>query len=136
MDNNNLFVYGILKRDFPLDLRNSPYKCKFVGEAVISEARLHRIGVGVGLRLEGTPLEVAHGEVFEIGQMWIWKYLDDIEKNGVNYTRRIVRAAVEDERDGLKEMDVWVYEHVYFSEEGYERLPVIESGDFQLQGGN
>lgn len=50
MENNKLFVYGILKRGLALDLEQED--CKFLGEASIQGATLYRIGDGVGLRFD------------------------------------------------------------------------------------
>lgn len=127
-ENNHLFVYGILKRGFHLDLERPEYGGKFVGEAFIPGSRLYALGAGVGLRFSGDPLEVAHGEIFEINP-GLWHYLDGIEANGRTYTRKIVTCILEG--DKLKEIEAWVYEHTYFSEDGYKRLPVIEGGVYK-----
>src|SRR5260370_42631174 len=107
---NKLFVYGILKRGFQLDLTKRG--CKFIGEAQIQGANLYGIGhkwdgenwSGVGLRFLGLPVEdpirVVHGEIFEIpdgplefpnegDRQWyeerhrnLWDWLDGIDQNG------------------------------------------------------
>lgn len=116
MENNKLFVYGILKRGYELDLTN--YGAKFIGEAYIEGATLYGIGPrdrwetvrkdgiwqryqGVGLRLntypwsEGDPSGVvAHGELWEVPPS-LWRWLDDIEQNGRVYTRKIVPVMLE-----------------------------------------
>lgn len=122
MDNTKLFVYGILKKGYELDLAN--YGAKFLGEAHIEGATLYGIGPyrvgdgliddavqkyhGVGLRLntypwsEGDPRNiVAHGELWEVpGSLWRW--LDDIEQNGFCYTRKIVPVVVEQWKEPIK----------------------------------
>lgn len=127
---NKLFVYGILKRGFQLDL--TKYGCKFLGEALLNGAVLHKIGEGVGLRFSPDPLQVAYGEVFEVDDEGLWAWLDEIENNGNVYKRSITTTCVEDGRDGLKEVEAWVYEHIVYA--NYRELPVFEDGVFP-QGG-
>lgn len=121
----HLFVYGILKRGKALDL--SRHGGKFLGEATLRDANIYRIGGGVGLRLN-EPGGLVHGEVFEIPDVGIkvaeenpaeigllrfphahlmWHWLDEIENNGVVYTRKVVEPAF-DIGDSIK---AWVYEH-------------------------
>jgi gamma-glutamylcyclotransferase (GGCT)/AIG2-like uncharacterized protein YtfP len=126
MQNNKLFCYGILKRGYELDL--TELGAKFLGEAHIEGATLFGIGrymrrhrgdrefAGVGLKLsrEG-EFSTAHGELFEIPDS-LWSYLDDIENNGVYYTRKIVEVQVVDKDGaGVTPVDAWVYEHNYNS---------------------
>lgn len=125
---DKLFVYGILKRGYQLDLTEE--NAKFLGEAQLHSANLYRFGNGVGLRFVEDPNRVAQGEVFEIRpSMWPW--LDQIEANGFAYTRKIVwvycpNACAEKDLvhdDGY--VEAWVYEHTYPGSE-YKRL--IENG--------
>lgn len=127
--NNKLFVYGLLKRGYDLDLEN--YGGKFIGEAHIKGATLYGIGrrnggrefgrweevkhefCGVGLRLsrEG-EFTVAHGELWGVPST-LWNWLDGIEQNGFMYTRKIVEVSVKDEEGHLDGVHAWVYEHTY-----------------------
>lgn len=125
---NKLFVYGILKRGFQLDL--TKYGCKFLGEALLTGAVLHKIGDGTGLRFSEDPLEVAFGEVFEIDDVGLWAWLDEIEANGHNYNRVLTTSCIEDSRDGLKEIECWVYEHIACGD--YKDIPTFEDGVFTL----
>lgn len=146
-----LFVYGILKRNYELDLRK--FGCTFLGEAELPGATLYGIGgqnhdrlslddfgkdsprqwSGVGLRF--TPKDpdgVAHGEVFEIPDS-LWDWLDTIENNGFTYTRKVVQVQVkvgERFRDGApvyEPVEAWVYEHTF---PGMEYKNPIEGGVF------
>lgn len=132
-----LFVYGILKRGFELDLRD--YGCTFVGEAALPGAILYGLGGryeentnpskyhGVGLRFSEDPERVAHGEVFDVPD-FLWHWLDQIENNGFSYTRKVVQAKMEvAPEDGLHNVDVWVYEHTF---PGMEYVNPIEGGVF------
>lgn len=128
MENNKLFVYGILKRGYELDLRQK--WAKFLGEAFIEGATLYGIGPvsrsvlktsewdtsrefnGVGLRLNETG-NIAHGELWEVPSH-LWEWLDQIEQNGHVYTRKIVETQTIDKTgDGITPVDAWVYEHSY-----------------------
>lgn len=127
-ETNLLFVYGILKRGFSLDL-SLDKGCKFIGEAQLPGASLHAIGMGVGMRLHTT--NTAHGEVFEIPER-LWKWLDGIEgvAHGV-YARTLVKPAVTIEHAGHKEIetvDAFAYEHVMWPSERYNAGNLIESG--------
>jgi|SRR6267378_1379330 len=103
-----LFVYGILKRGFVLDLT---HRAEFIGEAVLPGAILYSIGSGVGLRLTEDLNKHAYGEVFKIPQR-LWKWLDGIESNGYNYTRKVVPVDMFEYRDAaITMMNAWVYEH-------------------------
>ncbi len=105
-----LFVYGILKRGFILDLT---YRAEFIGEARLPGAILYRIGSGVGLRFTEDLTKQAYGEVFKIPQK-LWEWLDSIEWNGINYTRKVVWAELTGKRELAGDwgnVRTWVYEH-------------------------
>lgn len=115
-----LFVYGILKRGYSLDL--SKEGGKYLGEAVLKGANLYRIGDGVGLQLadEGK----VHGEVFEIADDWVWRWLDGIEGHPYLYRRELVQVWLSPVN---QEFYAWVYVHQlpeYFGE-------LIESGKYE-----
>lgn len=120
-----LFVYGILKRGFELDLRG---KAKFVDTAQLDGAILYRVGSGVGLRLTEDASRTVYGEVFKIPQ-GLWKWLDMIESNGFAYTRRIVEVCLGNPEgpDGGW-VKAWVYEHTY---PGMKYDRPIENGVFE-----
>ena len=126
MKNNRLFVYGILRRGFELDLTNPEYGCKFLGEAQINGANLYRIGSGVGLRLVEDPKRWAHGELFEIPHK-LWRWLDQIEQNGYCYTRKIVKVEHINTLGYPEDIDAWIYEHTF---PGFEYKNLIESGKY------
>lgn len=87
IETDKIFVYGILKRGFKLDL--SKYGGTFLHTDTVF-GTLYRIGSGVGLRLGGDGL--AHGEIFEIPRT-LWGWLDEIEQVDYNvYTRRYVKT--------------------------------------------
>jgi len=114
MENNLLFVYGILKRGFDADLLK--YKAEFKGEAYIEGATLYRIGRGVGLRLGDSNTSAAYGEVFSVPTDRLWQWLDSIESNGLVYTRKVVPVNLFKDADGkgvAQVLDAWVYEHTY-----------------------
>ncbi len=116
--NNKLFVYGILKRGYELDLNNQG--AKFIGEASIPGACLYGIGrpragrefSGVGLKLDVGPARVAHGELWDIPDD-LWDWLDGIEQNGFCYTRKIVKAEHINSLGYPADIDTWVYEYTY-----------------------
>jgi len=81
-----LFVYGILKRGFSLDLRN--YDAQFIDKAEFPGAKIYRIGSGVGLSLSKDITDIVYGEVFRIPHS-LWGWLDDIEGHPYNYKREI-----------------------------------------------
>lgn len=125
-----LFVYGILKRGFALDL--SERGCPFIGKAQFDGAILYRIGQGVGLRFAALERS-AYGEVFEIPRH-LWKWLDGIEQNGFAYTRKIVQVYVDNHEAGRGWMKAWVYEHT-FPGMKYDRPienGVYEHADFRV----
>jgi gamma-glutamylcyclotransferase (GGCT)/AIG2-like uncharacterized protein YtfP len=144
MENNKLFVYGILKRNYPLDL--SEYGGQFIGEAHIEGATLFGIHpyykgamdpdasyAGVGLRLNTQADHVAHGELWEVPE-GLWKWLDEIEQNGFAYTRKIVPVLVHDvpgdpgiNGDGVDEVQAWVYEHSF---PGFDYKYPLKGGRF------
>jgi gamma-glutamylcyclotransferase (GGCT)/AIG2-like uncharacterized protein YtfP len=125
----NLFVYGILKRGFPLDLRR--HGAEFLGEARIKGAKLLKINEGVGLRWSNDPFEVAYGEIFSIPDD-LWPWLDAIESNGQVYTRTLAMARTGKGFSTPDEvMQVQVYLHTYYGADKYEKLPVIEGGRFK-----
>jgi len=141
MQPNTLFVYGILKRGFQLDLTERG--AKFIGEAQLPGAILYRIGHGgVGLRLVEDPNRVAYGEVFEIpgpGKLahhdirGLWPWLDEIEANGLAYKRKVVKVLLEKMPDNdmdlpYETVDAWVYEHTYPGAR-YDRP--IDSGKYE-----
>jgi gamma-glutamylcyclotransferase (GGCT)/AIG2-like uncharacterized protein YtfP len=127
--NNKLFVYGILKRNFSLDL--SRHGAKFIGKAQIEGADLYKIGRGVGLRFAGKDHK-AIGELFEIPER-LWPWLDQLESNGFAYTRsevevqRIDWAAVE---NGT--VRAWVYEHTF---PGMRYTETYDNGTYPLEAG-
>ena len=117
LENNKLFVYGILKQGYALDLAG--YEATFLGEAHIDHATLYHIGGGVGLRFTEDDT-VAHGELWTIPEK-LWKWLDHIESNGFAYTRKIVGVqpknllgkAPEETYGPPSPIAAWVYEHTY-----------------------
>jgi gamma-glutamylcyclotransferase (GGCT)/AIG2-like uncharacterized protein YtfP len=127
---NKLFVYGILKRGFALDLEREG--CKFLGKAVLQPANIYKIGDGVGLLIENEGK--VYGEVFEIPER-LWRWLDNIEGHPYTYMRQQVQVRVNtwtNDSYGCadEEMEAWVYVHQrpeYMSE-------LIESGKYD-QGG-
>lgn len=137
---NLLFVYGILKRGYELDL--TEHGARFVSKAHIPNAALYGIGrrwdheshpnesreySGVGLRLNIGPLWVAHGELFEIPDN-LWDWLDGIENNGHTYERKVVRVELNRAMEGDR-ADAWVYEHMHPFEKHDREIP-IEGGIF------
>lgn len=121
--NDKLFVYGILKRSYELDLEKRG--CKFLGSAIISNSVLYRISTGVGLRFED-GCDVS-GEVFEVPDK-LWPWLDCIENNGITYTRVEKDLVFKQNTEPVK---AWVYEHTYWPKKYYqEHLDVIEDGCF------
>lgn len=105
---NKLFVYGLLKRGFELDLRYYE-NTKFISPAQLDGATLYSIGFGVGLRFTPEiPESFALGDVFEIPEA-AWPWLDGIEQNGFAYTRKVVQV----KRESGEILDAWVYEHTY-----------------------
>lgn len=126
---NLLFVYGILKRDYPLDLRH--HGCIFESEGSITEATLYRIGSGVGLRFTpGVPEKAAFGEVFRVPTERIWNWLDYIESNGFTYTRRVVNVMATRPKINTP-VEAWVYEHTW---PGYAYTDEILRGWYQHPG--
>ena len=152
---SKLFVYGILKRGYELDLTD--YGATFIGEAHIPGAILYGIGKnwhheshpnegrefhGVGLAMGGPnigPNRVAHGELWDIPDK-LWDWLDQIEQNGFCYTRKVVPVLhKEDSRFSIVAKtyfnaeedhlvtDAWVYEYTY---PGFDYANPIESGRF------
>ncbi len=105
-----LFVYGILKRGFILDLT---HRAEFIDEAMLPGAILYKIGGGVGLRFTENVHREVYGEVFKIPQH-LWKWLDSIESNGFSYTRKIVEVAVGNpEGPDYGWVKAWIYEHTF-----------------------
>ena len=121
---NKLFVYGILKKGFSLDL--SREGAKFIGEAILQPANIYSIGAGVGLLLEEEGK--VHGEVFEIPNERMWKWLDQIEGHPHLYQRQIVWPVLTHSND---EVEAYVY--VYQRPEYLGRL--IESGNYDDNSG-
>src|SRR5712691_7460722 len=143
MENNKLFVYGILKRGYELDLEH--FGAKFIGEAHINGATLYGIGRitdheahpnegrefhGVGLRLPKEDWQlseedlrvqqtkVAHGELWVIPDK-LWKWLDEIEQNGYCYTRKVVDVKLDmDTAQGFEEMKKL---------DGWERVQTVQA---------
>lgn len=113
-----LFVYGILKRNFSLDLTKKG--ASFMGPDALPGAQLFQMGGGVGLRLDESfrDCPLAQGEVFEIPDS-LWRWLDSIEQNGFCYTRRVVET---------KFGPAWVYEHTFPGTQ--YRMP-IPANDYQ-----
>jgi len=108
----NLFVYGILKRGFQLDLEK--HQAQFIGLAAIEGASLRPIGGGVGLRFEKDVSQIAYGELFRV-PTYLWPWLDYLENNGFTYTRKMVDVNVFAEDASIVEgvVPAWVYEHTY-----------------------
>jgi gamma-glutamylcyclotransferase (GGCT)/AIG2-like uncharacterized protein YtfP len=125
METNKLFVYGILKKGFELDLEK--LGATYISKATLPCAELYRIGSGVGLRKHTDPYRVVHGEVFEIpNQLNVppynshsfvpsWEWLDSIENNGFTYTREIVDVELFEPfvDEHPREDRAWVYVHTY-----------------------
>lgn len=126
-----LFVYGILKRGYELDL--AEYGAEFIGEAYIPGAILYGIGKnwhheshpnegrefhGVGLVLDEDTERVAHGELWNIPDT-LWDWLDQIEQNGFCYTRKVVKVDVTSILECKHGnpisvvQDAWVYEYTH-----------------------
>lgn len=124
--NNKIAVYGLLKRNFGLDLTD--YDGKFIQEDEVN-GRLYYIGDGVGLRLDEHPVPQsirAKVEVFEIPED-LFGWLDRIEgtAHGV-YTRKLIKT--------VSGVECWVYEHSYYENEtgAYgKRLKVIADGVYR-----
>lgn len=142
MKPNTLFVYGILKKGYELDLAD--YGASLIGEAHIPGAVLYGIGRnwhheshpndgrefhGVGLKLvdprvakADIPLlsgSVAHGELWRIPEK-LWDWLDGIEQNGFCYTRKVVPARLDAmpawapyDSEVYKTVNSWVYEYTH-----------------------
>ncbi len=123
MEPNLLFVYGILKRGFELDLRR--YDAEFIGPATLNEAKIHQIGSGVGLTLSPNVQDVVHGEIFRIPDD-LWGWLDRIEGHPFNYKREIA-APVRRIDGGMEMMRTWVYVHQHPSCFGKQ----IKSGRYE-----
>ena len=126
---NKLFVYGILKQGFSLDLTKEG--ATFLGKAILQGANLYRIGQGVGLRIEDEGK--VYGEVFEIPSA-LWHWLDRIENHPHTYQRQLVQVLmIEGYDEHLSEKqhpEAWVYVHQhpeYFS-------GLIESGKYEADG--
>lgn len=123
---NIIFVYGILKRGFDLDLEENGGR--FICPATLPGAVLHSIGSGVGLRFSEDPLEVVPwGELFLVPGRNTWRWLDTIESNGFCYTRKVVNVFPH----AIPQLPprAWVYEHT-FPGFDYTYCPVIEGGKF------
>jgi len=123
-----LFVYGILKRGFELDLEREG--AKFIGEGVLKNANIYRIGDGVGLLLEDEGK--VYGEIFKIPNR-LWKWLDAIEGHPHTYMRQLVEPILWDEHDASSTyVKAWVYVHQlshYLGE-------LIESGKYERSNAN
>ncbi len=122
MESKLLFVYGILKRGFPLDLEREG--CKFLGEAVLQGANIYHIGSGVGLRIEDEGK--VYGEVFKIPDR-LWRWLDSIEGHPYNYRREIAEPILYKQGDAGIPVEAYIYVHQhpqYFN-------GLIESGRFE-----
>jgi gamma-glutamylcyclotransferase (GGCT)/AIG2-like uncharacterized protein YtfP len=123
---NRLFVYGILRKGFALDLTNEG--ATFIGNATLKNAQLYWLGnrAGVGLRFEPTKVS-AVGEVWEIPDR-LWKWLDDIEGVRHNVYKRLKTFPVL--ADGSAP-ETYVYAHVYYegNAKKYYNDP-IRSNDF------
>jgi gamma-glutamylcyclotransferase (GGCT)/AIG2-like uncharacterized protein YtfP len=129
MKNNLLFCYGILMRNFELDL--SQYGGKFIQEDEV-RGRLYSIGSGVGLRLSVLPVPPdirAKGEVWEVPEK-LWGWLDSIEGNGRVYIRRLVKT--------ISAYECWTYEHIYYDYEAPQKYgtlyPLIPDGVYRRGG--
>jgi gamma-glutamylcyclotransferase (GGCT)/AIG2-like uncharacterized protein YtfP len=120
-----LFVYGLLKRGLPLDL--TKHGGKFLGEGWIKGAKLYKVGAGgVGLRFVDDPLEVGHGELFEIAPELL-PWLDCIEDEGNVYTRRKCEVHF----GWSVVQSVHVYEHTYFHDWKYKTMETFKGGIFK-----
>lgn len=125
---SRIFVYGILKRGFPLDLKQ--YGGKFLGKARIAGTQLYHIGGGVGLRKTADLATKAVGELWEVPNS-LWHWLDDIEQNGFCYTREkfaIERPILcEEDQMGLSLEPAWAYVHSY---PGMDYVNQVEGNDW------
>lgn len=125
MDNNRLFVYGILRRGFAADLKNMG--AKFISEATLKNAQLYWLGhrAGVGLRFQETK-SPAIGEVWEIPDK-LWEYLDHIEgiRHGV-YKRIKTHPVLPDN----SAPETWVYAHCYYEKSPQNYNDPIRTNDF------
>lgn len=125
---DRLFVYGILKRGFPLDLKQ--YGGKFLGKARIAGTQLYHIGGGVGLRKTDDLRTYAHGELWEVPNT-LWAWLDDIEQNGFCYTREkfVIERPIlcEEDQMGLSLEPAWTYVHTY---PGMDYVNPVEGNDW------
>jgi gamma-glutamylcyclotransferase (GGCT)/AIG2-like uncharacterized protein YtfP len=131
MEPNKLFVYGILKRGYSLDL--SKLGGKFLGEAVLQPANLYKIGQGVGMLIEKEGK--VYGEVFEITDPKVWRWLDHIEGHPYTYMRQQVQVLMEPVGAtgvvGVEEHECWTYVHQlpeYLGE-------LIDSGKYENDSG-
>ena len=120
MNPDKLFVYGILKRGFQLDLEKRG--AKFIGKAILLDAALYCLGSGVGMKLE--PGKVAHGEVFKIPKDK-WSWLDSIEGHPYNYRRVIVEPLLTNLGEAGMTMKTWAYEFPHPTQS------IIESGNYE-----
>ena len=124
IDNDLLFVYGILKKGHCLSLDENE-EATFVSDGYIRNAELYHIGGGVGLRLN-VPGATAFGEIYQINDE-LWNWLDRIENNGITYTRKVVDVSTPN--GSLK---AWVYEHTYPE---FEYTDPIEGGWYEVNEG-
>jgi gamma-glutamylcyclotransferase (GGCT)/AIG2-like uncharacterized protein YtfP len=123
--NNKLAVYGILRKGYALDLEHAG--CKFEYEAKMPYIDLYRIQEGVGARVSLERDHQAQIEVFTIPNEHTWSWLDEIETNGVVYTRTEKQVITPDG----KVDSVWIYLHTMFPPDVYgTRFPRIPNGNF------
>lgn len=110
MDNNKIFVYGILKRGHAASL--SEMGGRFICEATLKNAQLYwlanRIGVGLKFELGKGP---ARGEVWEIPNA-LWPILDGMEGVAWNVYKRVEAYAMA----GGERHKVQVYIHTYYED--------------------
>jgi len=133
-ETTKLFVYGILKKGFALDLtqRGVP----FFHTAHLPEASLYRIHSGVGMKLDRDPLrEGVYGEIFELeNHAHLWDWLDRIEgvAHGV-YERKLMFPVTnlgDAQHRDVQAIPCWGYVHTMFPSDWYNEDRLITTGRF------
>jgi gamma-glutamylcyclotransferase (GGCT)/AIG2-like uncharacterized protein YtfP len=109
-----LFVYGTLKRGFPLHKHLK--EARFLGEAELSNYLMYDLGWYPGI-VPG-PGKV-RGEVYEVSLATL-ALLDEIEAEGEEYERRLLPVRLSDGRT----IEAFVY--IYLGE--VSRRPLVKEG--------
>ncbi len=121
----NLFVYGTLKRGFPL--HHHINGSRFIGEGILEGYVMYSLGSYPGiLPQEGA---VVKGELYETDARALSR-IDRIEEEGSLYKRDLVPARL---RDGIvKRCWVYVLSPHHFSPEHEDKIP---SGEWRSESG-